>query len=206
MSRLEIRPEDRIRLKLTGTVPVFQVEIDIASKKPKQEADDTDYYPHDEADENILKHRPNTSDVKTSGQKEHEHPIATEDDVHQMTAHGDTGHRETSLRDQMTIVRLVYTRSLPPPAIKSVSPSTTVNLQVVQEINRDMQKTRAILLEQRAPPTHVNVESQFYQKLDKNMKHFEVIREILCRKYFDKTRKNIYQQAVFAEEYMRDLI
>ena len=114
LSRREIGPENRIHLKLTNSIPVFQVEINIASKAPKQEEDETDHFPRDEADENIRKHWSNNSEDKASGQKEHEHPTATENDVHHMTALGDTGRRKTSLKDQMTFVRLVNTGSLPP--------------------------------------------------------------------------------------------
>ena len=51
-SRLQIQLGDGIHSKLTQSIPVFHWQIDIASKTPKQE-DETDYYPHDEADENI---------------------------------------------------------------------------------------------------------------------------------------------------------
>ena len=53
MLRLEFRPEDRLHPKLPGSIPVFRVEIDIASKTPTHEVHETDYYPHKEADENI---------------------------------------------------------------------------------------------------------------------------------------------------------
>ena len=78
MSRLQRRHEDRLHLELKDSIPVFQVEIGIALKKRKQKEDQSDYFPHDEADENIRKHRPNNSDDKESGQKEHEHPTMTE--------------------------------------------------------------------------------------------------------------------------------
>ena len=39
-SRLEIRPEERVHLKLTDSIPVHQIEIEIASKTPKQEEDE----------------------------------------------------------------------------------------------------------------------------------------------------------------------
>ena len=206
LSRLEIRPEDRIHLKLIDAIPVFQVEIDIASKTPTQEEDENDYYLRDEADENIRKHRSSTLSDKTSGQQKHEHLTATENDVHQMTAQGDTGHRKTSLKDQMTFVRLVNRGSLPPRAMNSIGPSTMDSLQVVQENSRDIQKFRAITLERRAPPTHMNFESQFFQKLYTNIKYLEIVKGILCRKYFDNTGKVLSQQAVVPEEFIKDII
>ena len=85
-----------------------------------------------------------------------------------MTAHGASGHRKTTVEDQMTIARVVNTSSLPPRAKKSVSPTNTVSLQVVQENNRDIQKFQAILSDQHAPPTHANFRSHFFKKNYKN--------------------------------------
>ena len=44
LSRLEIRPEERVHLKLTDSIPVHHIEIEIASKTPKQEEDEPDYF------------------------------------------------------------------------------------------------------------------------------------------------------------------
>ena len=43
--RLQIRPEDRFPLKLTDFFPVNSIEIDIASKTPKQRKDEPHYFP-----------------------------------------------------------------------------------------------------------------------------------------------------------------
>ena len=43
--RLEIRPDERVHLKLTDSIPVHHTEVDIASKTPKQEEDEPDYFP-----------------------------------------------------------------------------------------------------------------------------------------------------------------
>ena len=48
LSRLKIRPEDRVHLKLTDTIPIHRIELDIASRKPKQEEDEPDYFPTSE--------------------------------------------------------------------------------------------------------------------------------------------------------------
>ena len=57
LSHIGIRPENRIHLKKKDCIPVFEVEINIASKTPKQQEDETDYYPRHEAAENFRKHR-----------------------------------------------------------------------------------------------------------------------------------------------------
>ena len=48
LSKLEIRPEERVHLKLTVSIPVHHKEIDIASETPKQEKDEPDYFPPSE--------------------------------------------------------------------------------------------------------------------------------------------------------------
>ena len=48
LSRLEIRPEERVHLKLPDSIPVHHIEIEIASRTPKQEEDELDYFPPSE--------------------------------------------------------------------------------------------------------------------------------------------------------------
>ena len=138
LSRLEVRPEYRIHLKLSDILPVFHVEIDIASKTPKQKEEETDFYPYDEIAENFRKPRSNTPDDEPLGHREQEHPAWKESDVHQMTAHGATGHLKTSVEDQINLVRVVNTILLPPHTTISVSPSNAMNLQAVHENKGDV--------------------------------------------------------------------
>ena len=46
---LSIRPEERVHLKLNDSIPVHHIEIEIASKTPKQEEDGPDYFPPSES-------------------------------------------------------------------------------------------------------------------------------------------------------------
>ena len=48
LSRLKIIPEDRVHIKLTDTNPIHRIENDIASRTPKQEEDEPDYFPTSE--------------------------------------------------------------------------------------------------------------------------------------------------------------
>ena len=48
LSRLDIRPEEGIHLKLHDEIPVFHVEIDLASKTPKQDEEEEDCIPDDD--------------------------------------------------------------------------------------------------------------------------------------------------------------
>ena len=58
LSRLDIDPLERYHLKLTDSIPVHQIEIDLAAKTPKKEGDEDDInydeieyvHPHEKAD------------------------------------------------------------------------------------------------------------------------------------------------------------
>ena len=142
LSRLEVRFEYRIHLKLTDIFPVFHVQIDIASQTPEQEEDETNFYRYDEVAENFRKPRWYTPDDEPLGHTEQERPAWTENDVHQMTAHGATGHLKTLVEDQINLVRVVTTISLPTHTMNSASPSMAMNLQAVHENKGDIKKIR----------------------------------------------------------------
>ena len=43
MSRLELNTHDRVHLKLHNSIPVHHIEIDIASKTPKQDDEEEEF-------------------------------------------------------------------------------------------------------------------------------------------------------------------
>ena len=49
LSRLDINPRDRIHLKLHDEIPVYKVEIDLASKTPKLDDDEVEYISEEDA-------------------------------------------------------------------------------------------------------------------------------------------------------------
>ena len=51
----------------------------------------------------------------------------------------------------------------------------------------------------------LNLKASFFKNFKKNIKRLEVVKKILCRKYFDNTGKIIYQQAVVPEGFMKDI-
>ena len=60
LSRLDIRPEERIHLKL-NEIPVFHVEIDLASRTPKQdEEEEEEYIPDDQHTTTTKQNAPST--------------------------------------------------------------------------------------------------------------------------------------------------
>ena len=148
-----------MHLNSTASIPVFQVKINNASKTPNKKRRLTATFTSGlmKTSQNI-KHKSSTQDDEPSGHKDQEHPTPTENDIHQMTTHDNTGHRKTSLGDQKTLLTIRTQQFI-------ASPSKTVIIQVFQENKGDLQKVSAILLEQLALPTPVNFESQFFQKL-----------------------------------------
>ena len=161
MSHLEFRPVDIRQLKLTHSNPVYHLGVDIAPKMPKPKVDDTDYYPHDEADGKIQNHQSSTPDDEPLGHTEQEHLKSTENDVHQMTVQDHKGHRDISVVGQKTLIRIAHTNSFPPRETNNVIPSITVEIQVVQGNKGDLKQKKSILT---APPAHVNFGSQLFSK------------------------------------------
>ena len=149
----------------------------------------------------MQKHRSNAPDKKTLGHTEEYHPTAAENDVPHMTPHDDNGDSKTSVEERMTLFSFVCTSLLPPRKINSISPSITVHLQSSQENNKDTKTVNSILLEQLAPPTHVNFDRKFLLKLDR-----KVVRKICCPNYFKNTGKVNYEQAVKPKACLKEVI
>ena len=173
---------------------MFKIEIDFACKTPKQEENETVYYPYVVA-EIIQEHRWNTSDDKATGQNEHDYtPPPPPSDRKQCTTDDSARQPWTSEKiakrpDDLRFIsehRLIATR-----AKNSETLSITVKLQMVQDKNREKQPNMAILLEQRAPPNHANFENRLFPKLYENRKRVEVVKKVLCGKYLDNTGKDI---------------
>ena len=74
------------------------------------------------------------------------------------------GYRKRWLKEKTVFVLLENTDTLPPRALNSVVLSTTVILQFVLDINKDIQEIRAINIGQRAQPMHINFERASFSK------------------------------------------
>ena len=104
----------------------------------------------------------------------------------------------------MTLIMLVNTSYLHIWLSNNISRTNTVNLQAVHETNKDIQKIKTELVDQKAPPTYVNFENQILQKLHEYINRSEVIQKALCWKYQDKTGNVIYNGIVIPENCMME--
>ena len=104
----------------------------------------------------------------------------------------------------MTIISFVDRIALPPRAINSLSPSKTVNFEVVHK--KPGQKNEVHNVRLISPANTHKLQKPVFLKPSQNMRSLEVIKGILHLMYWDKTGKVIYQQAVVTEERMNDII
>ena len=72
LSRLDINPRCRIHLKLNDEFPVYKVEIDLASKTPKQDDDEAEYIPEeDDVPDNTTPQNPTMQTLLAMFQRQH---------------------------------------------------------------------------------------------------------------------------------------
>ena len=202
LSRLDIRPEERIHLKLNDEIPVFHVEIDLASRTPKQDEEEEEYIPDDqqttttkqnEAINAILDQVPMCSDESSGQFRERIETIR-----HQITP------IITGQHDEMTFTR--FRRKLHDNVVNQVCPNGEFQIIQDQLVNPDIQRMIRILNQKETLPNHVNFESQFFQKLVKNKKRLEVVNNVLYRNFFDGTGKIKCKQIVTPTETIQKII
>ena len=198
LSRIDIHPKDRIHLKLHDEIPVFKVEIDLASKTPKQDDEEEEYIP-DET---------NVPDTTTS-------PIPTMQSLLAMFpqwCHEDDDQYRRRIDDIKTQVQPFVTPSDPTlfftrfyqrnqvHTVNQVCPSGNSEIVKAQGENSDVQRVIRILTVQETPPNQVNFASTFFQKQFKNRKRLEVVNNVLYRQFFDNTGNLAYRQIVVPPE------
>ena len=176
LSRLEIRPDERVHLKLTDSIPVHHIEVDIASKTPKQEEDEPDYFSPGEP-----LRRKQSHDAKPMKVIESE-PVASDDDkpmnrVEPASITSENDHKPCPQTYQLktdaqlpTYTKFISKTSLLAPVTKEVSPSGEFDLILNQKTNSDIQLMLKFLSGENTLNHPVNVMSTFFEKLYKNTK------------------------------------
>ena len=198
LSRIDINPADRIHLKLHDEIPVFKVEIDLASKTPKQDDDEEEYIldDHDVPDVTTssnptlqtlmmmfpqqLRETEKQYNRRIEGMRSQIQPFVTPSDPAFLFS-------RFYRRDQ------VHT-------VNQVCPSGVSEIVEAQSVSSDVQRVIRILTVQETPPNHVNFESTFFQKLLKNRKRLEVVNNVLYRQFFDNVGHLAYRQNVVPPE------
>ena len=147
LSRLEIRPEDRVHLKLTDTIPIHRIEIDIASRTPKQKEDEPDYFPTSEPlrrkrqkDDKEMKLAVGTDVAHDDGKVMRftncERTAASDDfttDNHLMYSLADVD-------EPIQLTQFIRKLSLSNPVMSQVSPTEGIDLIQVQQANWVIQR------------------------------------------------------------------
>ena len=133
LSRLDIRPEERIHLKLNDEIPVFHVEIDLASRTPNHDEEEEEYIPDDQhatttkQNEAILDRVPMCSNESSGQFLERIETIR-----HQITP------IITGQHDEMTFTR--FRRKLHDNVVNQVCPNGEFQIIQDQVVNLDIQR------------------------------------------------------------------
>ena len=226
---MEIRPEERVHLKLVDSIPVHHIEIEIASKTPKQEEDEPDYFPpsktlrqkksHDAKPMKVINSETVTMIDDGKSMKTVEVATTASDDDKTMNCVHSTplaseAFQTSSLQiyQPMTDAHLpVYTKfivktSLLHPVTKEVSPSGGGDLILTQKTNSVIQLMLKILSGGTTLTRLVNLMSTFFQKLHKNRKRFENVNGVLYRIFYDHTGLESHKQIVVPDQVRLELI
>ena len=190
LSRLEIRPEDRVHLKLTDTIPIHRVEIDIASRTRKQEEDEPDYFPTSEPlrhkrqkDEKEMKMAVDTDVAHDDGKgmkfTNCERTAASDE----FTTDNHLMYRLTDVDEPIQLTQFIRKVSLSNPVMSQVSPIEGFDLIQVQKANWVIQKMIRVIEGSEILQHPVNMQDQFFQKLYKNRKRLQVVNGVLYRQF-----------------------
>ena len=198
LSRIDIHPKDRIHLKLHDEIPIFKVEIDLASKTPKQDDEEEEYIP-EEAD---------VPDATTSSNPTMQSLLA----MFPQCCHEDDEQYCRRIDDIKTQVQpfvtpsdrtLFFTRFYQRNQVHMVNqvcPSGDSEIVKAQGENSEVHRVIRILTAQETPPNQVNFASTFFQKLFKNRKRLEVVNNVLYRQFSDNVGNLAYRQIVVPPE------
>ena len=184
LSRLEIRPEERVHLKITDSTPVHHIESEIASKTPKQEEDEPEYFPpsetlrqkksHDAKPMKVINSETVTIDDGKSMKTVDVATTANDNGktmncVHSILLASESDHTSSpQIYQLMTDAHLpVYTKFIVKtlllhPVTKEVSPAGGVDLILTQKTNSDIQLMLKILSGETTLTHPVNLMSTFF--------------------------------------------
>ena len=208
LSRLEIRPEDRVHLKLTDTIPIDRIEIDIASRTLKQEEDEPDYFPTSEPlrckrqkDVKEMNLAPGTDVAHDDGKGmkfTNCERTATSDDLIVNDNH--LMYRLTDVNEPIQLTQFIRKVSLSNPVMSQVRAAEGFDLIQVQKANWFIQKMIRDLEGSEILQHPVNMQDQFFQKLHKIRKCLQVVNGVLYRQFFDHMGLESHKQLVVPED------
>ena len=179
-------------------IPVLKVEIDLASKTPKQDDDEDEYIPEDhDVPGATTPSNPTMQTLLAMFPRQH---------------HEDEEQYDRRISEIKSQIQPFVTPSDPTlfftrfyqrnqvHMVNQVCPSGTSEIVKAQGENSDVQRVIRILTVQETPPNQVNFASTFFQKLFKNSKRLEVVNNVLYRQFFDNVGNLAYRQIVVPPE------
>ena len=193
---------------MTDTIPIHTIEVDIASRTPKQEDDEPDYFPTSEplrckrqTDVKKMNLAVNTDVVHDDGKGMKfttcERTAASDDfianDKH-MT------YRLTDVDEQIQLTQFICKVSLSNPVMSQISPAEGIDQIHTQKANWVIQKMIRVLEGSEILQHPVNMQDQFFQKLYKNRKRLQVVNGVLYRQFFDHTGLESHKQLVVPDD------
>ena len=208
LSRLEIRPEERVHLKFTDNIPIHRIEIDIASRASKQEEDQPDYFPTSEPlrrkrqkDVKAMNLAINTDVAHDDGKgmkfTNCERTVASDDFI---ANDNHLTYRLTDVDEPIQLIQFIRKVSLSRPVMNQVSPAEGIDIFGSQKTNWVIQKMIRVLEGSEILQHPVNMQDQFFQKLHKNRKRLQVVSGVLYRQFFDHTGLESHEQLVVPED------
>ena len=210
LSRLDLAPTDRIRLKLTDSILIQHIEVDLASQTPKQNDNDEDYHPNallspdsaatpQPATEvvNALLMMVTPSDGKLKDNYEH---------ILQLIRSHMTQDAEDASSDAAYHTRFALKRSLHHPAVNQISPLSDHEFLQAQLHDVNVQRMIRTFRDGDLPPSHPIIESQFFKKNMKNRSRLQVFNDNLYQEYFDNTGKATIKQIVVRDSIIDKII
>ena len=207
LSRLDIKPQDRIHLKLHDTIPVQHIEVDLASQTPKQDEEEDDYDSDAQPVPDDQRYTMTQAEGETVLEMIPRRDGETDDDfkarITEVNLHLDQLSITTSADGQY------YTKFVPkglPTQVNQVSPSGEFAIVEKQRKDLDIQRMVRILKNEELPPNNPNFCSMFFQKLNKNRKRLEIVNDVLYRNFFDNTGKIKFKQVVVPDSIVEDII
>ena len=216
---MEIRPEERVHLKLTNSIPVHHIEI---------EEDEQNYFPpsetlrqkrsHDAKPMKVISFETLTIDDGKPMKTVDVATTACDDDkmmnyVHSTPLASENDHTSTPQIYQLMTdahlpeyIRFIVKTSLLHSVTKEVSPPGGVDLILTQKTNSDIRLILKYLSGETTLTHSVNLMSTFFQKLHKNRKRLENVNGVLYRIFYDHTGLESHKQIVQPDQVMLEII
>ena len=182
-----------------------RIEIDIASRTPKQEEDEPDYPTSEplrrkrQEDVEEMNLTINTDVAQDDGKEMKftncERTAASDDSI---ANDNHLTYRLTDVDEPIQLTQFIRKVSLSRPVMSQVSPAEGIDLIESQKTNWVIQKMIRVLEGSEILQHPVNMQDQFFQKLHKNRKRLQVVNGVLPKR-LNRSHETILPDITFAK-------